>query len=287
MSYGELESRSNQLGRYLRRLGVRAESRVGVVTGRSIELPLMLLGVLKAGGAYVPLDPGYPEERLRYLLEDSGVDVLLTAGEEPSWARGVRIVRVREEWEEIARESDERMREGIGGEGLAYVTYTSGSTGEPKGVEVLQRGVLRLVFGTEYAEFGEGESFAQLAPVSFDASTFEIWGALLQGGRCVLGSWEGVGTGKEISELIEVEGVTTLWLTASLFNAVVEEDAGSLRGLKQLLIGGEALSVKHVKRAYEELRDVRIVNGYGPTEGTTFTCCYGIRRGRSGEGVGI
>src|SRR5262249_58755604 len=130
---------------------------------------------------------------------------------------------------------DERVWSGVGGEGLAYVTYTSGSTGEPKGVEVLQRGVLRLVFGTGYAEFGEEESIGQLAPVSFDASTFEIWGALLHGGRCVLGSWEGVGTGKEIGELIEREGVTTLWLRASLFNAGVEEGAGGLRGMKRLV----------------------------------------------------
>src|SRR5262249_18974084 len=182
---------------------------------------------------------------------------------------------------------DERVWSGVGGEGLAYVTYTSGSTGEPKGVEVLQRGVLRLVFGTGYAEFGEEESIGQLAPVSFDASTFEIWGALLHGGRCVLGSWEGVGTGKEIGEVIGGEGVRRVGLTASLLNGVVEEGAGSLRGLKQLLIGGEALSVKHVKRAYEELEGVRIVNGYGPTESTTFTCCYGIPRELGGEDVRI
>ena len=127
------------------------------------------------------------------------------------------------------------------------MTYTSGSTGMPKGVEVPHRGVLRLVLGADYAEFGPGEVFLQLAPVSFDASTLELWGALLHGGRCVLYP-ERVPTARELGEVIEREGVTTLWLTASLYNAVLDERPEALRGVKQLLIGGEALSVGHVRR---------------------------------------
>src|SRR5207247_434464 len=145
-------------------------------------------------------------------------------------------------------------------EDLAYVTYTSGSTGLPKGVEVRQRGVVRLLFGVDYAEFGSGETFLQLAPVSFDASTLEIWGALLHGGKCVLYP-ERVPTAVELGEVIEAEGVTTLWLTASLYNAVLDEHPEALCGVKQLLIGGEALSVSHVRRGLELLPGQRILNG--------------------------
>ncbi len=279
LSYGELEARSNQLARYLRTRGVGVESRVGICLERSMELVVGLLGIVKAGGAYVPLDPEYPRDRLELLARDAGISVILT--QERLRGRlsgcGAELVSLDEEWGRIGEEGTEAIRSEVGPEHLAYVTYTSGSTGVPKGVEVRHRGVLRLLFGADYAEFGPGEAFLQLAPVSFDASTLEIWGPLLHGGRCVLFPGR-VPTPGQLGEVLRREGVTTLWLTASLYNAVVDEAPEVLEGLKQLLIGGEALSVPHVKKGLERLPGTRIINGYGPTEGTTFTCCYPIPR---------
>jgi non-ribosomal peptide synthetase component F len=140
---------------------------------------------------------------------------------------------------------------------------------------VPHRAVARLLFGTDYARFGPDETLLQLAPLAFDASTFEVWGALLHGGRLVLYPGRVPDPG-ELGRVVDEGGVTTMWLTASLFNAVVDEAPEALRRVRQLLIGGEALSVGHVRRGLERLPGTRITNGYGPTETTTFACCYAI-----------
>ena len=153
--------------------------------------------------------------------------------------------------------------------------YTSGSTGRPKGVGVPHRAVARLLFGSDYVTLSPGRTILQAAPMAFDASTLEVWGTLLHGGRCVLLP-ERVPTAQVLQETIRRQRVDTMWLTASLFNVVMEEDPQALSGLSQLLIGGEALSVPHVCRYREHFPETRLVNGYGPTESTTFTCCYRI-----------
>ncbi len=276
-TYSELNARSNRLARFLRRQGVGLDTRVGICVQRSTDLVVGLLGILKAGGAYVPLDPQYPKERLAFMLDDSGVALLLTQkallaklAELPA-----RVVCLDGGLEDVARESAENLGVQATGDDLAYVTYTSGSTGRPKGVEVRHEGVLRLVLEADYAQLGPEETLLQLAPVTFDASTLEIWGALLVGGRCVLYPHR-LPTARELGEVVRKEGVTTLFLTTSLFNAVVDEDAGALRGLTHLMTGGEVLSVPHVRRALAVLPGTRLTNAYGPTENTTFTTCYPI-----------
>ena len=237
------------------------------------------MAILKAGGAYLPLDPAYPAERLAFMLEDTQAPVVLTQRRllERLPDHSARVVCVETDRAAIARESEADPAGGANAEHLAYVMYTSGSTGQPKGVEVRHRGVVRLVCGAGYAQFGPGETFLQLAPIAFDASTFELWGALVNGSRCVL--FPGTSPGpRELGTVLRRERVSTLWLTASLFNTVIDEAPDALSGLRQLLIGGEALSVPHVRRALKLLPDVRIINGYGPTESTTFTCCYPIPR---------
>jgi len=277
LTYGELNVRGNRLARLLRDRGVGPEVPVGVFLERSLDMIVGILAILKAGGAYVPLDSSYPRERLAFLIRDTRMPLLLTkkalANKLPD--QGCARLHLDEEAEAIARESDEGLPPVASGDALAYVMYTSGSTGTPKGVAIPHRGVLRLVKGVDYIRICPDEVFLQLAPISFDASTFELWGALLNGARCVLFP-ERVPTAADLRAVIATHGISTLWLTASLFNAVVDADPGTLSGIRHLLIGGEALSVAHVRRAQEALASTQIINGYGPTESTTFACCYRI-----------
>jgi len=278
LTYGQLNGRANQLARHLRAMGVGAETRVGLRLRRSPEMIVALLGILKAGGAYVPLEPEDPEGRLRLIVEDAGITALLTEGRlAQTWpCLGVPTVLMDEESRALDRQADTDLAPVAFPTSLAYVMYTSGSTGEPKGVLIENRSVVRLVCGSDYATFGPDRVFLQLAPLAFDASTFEIWGALLHGARLVLAP-DGPPDLAELGRLIEVQRVTTAWLTAGLFNAIVESRLGTLAGVREILIGGEALSPKHVLMAYLGLpRPLRIINGYGPTECTTFACCHPI-----------
>src|SRR5262249_3779757 len=158
-----------------------------------------------------------------------------------------------------------------GAESLAYVMFTSGSTGQPKGIEVTHRNVLRLVLGSEYARLGAGETILQLAPAVFDASTFEIWGALLHGGRLAIAP-PGVASASEIARLLQHHAVTILWLTAGVFHLMVDEEIAALARVPQVIAGGDVLHPSHVRRLLAAGCS-RVVNGYGPTETTTFACC--------------
>src|SRR5882724_10626830 len=203
-----------------------------------------LLGILKAGGAYLPLDPEYPEQRRSYMMADAQARVLITkkelaaelaAGE----AGGVEVVKLEEAAERIGEESKENPGRRSWAENLAYVMYTSGSTGAPKGIGVTHRNVLRLVCKTNYVEVNERDVVAQAATVSFDASTFEIWGALVNGARLV-----GVSRGEllspvELGRRLREQEVSVLFLTTALFNEVVRQEPGAFAGVGQVLFGGE------------------------------------------------
>lgn len=277
ISYAELNTRANRLAHYLRRLGVGPEVLVGISVKRSVEMVVGLLGILKAGGAYLPLDPEYPKERLSFMLRDAGVHVLLTQqrllAALPTDSE-LQVICLDTDWEQLAGESNSNPLVTVTADNLAYVIYTSGSTGEPKGVEAIHRGVVRLVKETNYAELNEEEVFLQLAPLSFDASTFELWGALLNGARLVIFPPQTPSL-EELAEALSRYGVTTLWLTAALFHQMMENQPETLGQVRQLLAGGDVLSAPHVKRALRALEErCRLINGYGPTENTTFTCCH-------------
>jgi amino acid adenylation domain-containing protein len=238
-----------------------------------------ILGILKAGGAYVPLDSTYPRERLAFMLRDTDVQVLLT---EQSLLPGFtdymgQTVCLDRDLPLMEQEQEDNPPHQTVADNLAYVMYTSGSTGTPKGVMVPHRGVVRLVCGVDYMRLGAGHVYLLLAPVSFDASTFELWGALLHGAQCIVFPQD-VPEIDRLESVIKRHRVTTLWLTASLFNMIIDESPHILSGVQQLLIGGEALSVSHVRRALESLPGTELINGYGPTESTTFACCYSIPR---------
>ncbi|HSF42282.1 MAG TPA: non-ribosomal peptide synthase/polyketide synthase [Thermoanaerobaculia bacterium] len=274
LTYAELESRANQLARHLCRLGVEPDSPVGLAVPRSPEMVVGLLGILKAGGAYLPLDPAWPRERLAALIDEARPRALVTL--EPLLDRlpgGMATVCLDRDREALSAERRTAPASGATAGNLVYVLYTSGSTGQPKGVAVPHRGVVRLVRGGGFARLDAGQVFLQLAPLSFDASTLEIWGALCNGGRLVMAPPEPPSL-SELGSLLTRHGVTTLWLTAGLFHQMVDEGIDGLRGLSQLLAGGDVLSPLHVRRARAALPGCDLINGYGPTENTTFTCCH-------------
>ncbi len=275
VSYGELNRRANQLAHHLRTRGVGPEVRVGVCVRRGVKMVIALLGVLKAGGAYVPLDPAYPEQRLDYMMEDAGVEPVITEEglQEAVRGYGGKVVMIDRDWELICEQSVDNPAPVTEGDNLAYLIYTSGSTGKPKGVSVVHKGVVRLVNHTNYVELSESEVILQLAPISFDASTFEIWGSLLNGGQLVLMP-SYTPTLEEIAAAVREYSITTLWLTSALFHQMVDLHLDSLSGVRQLLAGGDVLDARHVEKVIEQLGERKLINGYGPTENTTFTCCY-------------
>jgi amino acid adenylation domain-containing protein len=291
MSYGELNDRANVLAAKLEEVGVGPDSVVAVCLDRSMELIVALLAVLKSGAAYLPLDLANPGARHAIMLEDSQAGWVLTRqslrGAVP--ANGVQTLFVDEvDWPANPNKTDSAGGRGPKATDLAYILYTSGSTGRPKGVAVSHRAVARLVRNTDYIEFSTSDVFLQLAPISFDASTFEIWGCLLNGGKLVIHP-PYMPSLEELGRLLEREKVTTLWLTSGWFNQMVDTQLSSLQGLRFLLAGGEALSVPHVIKAARELKSSQLINGYGPTECTTFTCCYSVPRnwvGRASVPIG-
>ncbi|MGH8773509.1 MAG: amino acid adenylation domain-containing protein, partial [Burkholderiales bacterium] len=262
---------------------------MGVCLERSVEMVVGLLGILKAGGAYVPLDPAYPPERLAFMLEDAEVPVLLT--EAPLEAglpqTGAQVLCLDRDWGVIANERVENPTSGALADNLAYVMYTSGSTGRPKGTSIMHRSVVRLVKETNYAELSAENVLLQFAPISFDAATLELWGSLLNGGRLVVFPAY-IPSLEELGEVLQQHRVTLLWLTAGLFHQMVDQRLEGLRGVRQLLAGGDVLSVPHVRKALAVLEGGQLINGYGPTENTTFTCCYSITEvGQIGASVPI
>ncbi len=277
LTYRELNQRANHLAYHLQQLGVRSETLVAMAMERSVEMIVAILGILKAGGVYVPLDPAYPLERLAFMLADTQAPILLTQSRlmDRLPEHQAQTICLDSGWGADAQPSRSPVS-GVNADSLAYINYTSGSTGRPKGVTIPHRAVLRLVFGATYTQLDADKTLLQLASISFDAATLEIWGALLHGGRCVLFPGVGLPDPSDLGTIIRHYEVTTLWLTAALFNAIVTDTPEALVGVKELLTGGEALSVSHIRLAQERLPNTQLINGYGPTESTTFTCCYRI-----------
>ncbi len=288
LTYGELDRRANRLARHLRALGVAAEVRVGLRLGRSPTLIVALLAVLKAGGACVPLDPAMPAALAADRLRDAGAAVLVTEGVLPAElaATGAAPLRPESDRALIGRESDAPFDDGGPAERLACVLFTSGSTGGAKAVAVTHRGVIRLAHGMGEAAPTPADTLLQLAPLSFDAATFEIWGALLNGARLALAP-DGPPTPDGLGETIRRHGVTLLWLTAGLFELVVDLRVAALAPVRRLLVGGDVVSPAHAARFLAAAPSCRLFNGYGPTEATTFTCLHPITAAELAQGGAI
>ncbi|WP_395665187.1 amino acid adenylation domain-containing protein [Methylocella sp.] len=273
MSFAELDRRSDACARALAAAGVRPGDVVALFMPRSPEAIVAMLGALKAGAAFAPLDPAYPAEHLAFIAADAAPAAVLVRPQDagPDFAAPRLAVDAAAPFEDGPAPEPRPQ-----GEDPCYVMYTSGTTGRPKGVVVPHRGVTRLAFNS-FADLGPGDVVMQFAPLAFDASTFEIWCALLNGAAVAIVAEEHPGF-SELGAAIARHGVTVAWLTASLFHAVVDRQVEILKPLRLLLAGGDVLSPRHLRRAFDALPSCRIVNGYGPTENTTFTCCHEIAR---------
>jgi amino acid adenylation domain-containing protein len=290
ISYIELDRRSNQLGRYLKNLGVGPEKLVGISVERSVDMVLGMVGILKAGGAYVPIDPAYPPDRLRFMAEDSDIGVLLTqkrlAPRMPQMK--ARVVCLDRDWDEIAQQSNQSFETQILPENLAYVVYTSGSTGQPKAAAVSHRSMIRLIRDTNYIQFQGDEVVAQTVNMSFDPSTFEIWGALLHGCRLVIITNEVLLDVERFAAEIIDKGVQVMFLATALFNEVGRLKPAMFNTVKDLLVGGEAIYPVTAAAVLEQGGPERLVNAYGPAECTSFSAWYHIREvARDAAGVPI
>ena len=278
-SYAELDAWSDDLAQRFLAAGVRRGDLVGIRGVRRAETVAALLGILKAGAAYLPLNPSDPASRLRRILEDAApVAVVEPEKGAHSATPFTGIVLDVCGFDDDCFPARSAGFTDVSVDDLAYVCYTSGSTGQPKGVMIPHRGVARLVRNTNYIDIRQDDVFLQLAPLSFDASTFEIWGALLNGAKLVVYGPENVELG-DLGRSIRDNKISTLWLTSALFNLMVDGELESLLGVRHLLAGGDVLSVPHVKKLLERMPAGHVlINGYGPTENTTFTCCHRMDR---------
>ncbi|WP_336604367.1 amino acid adenylation domain-containing protein, partial [Paenibacillus sp. MMS18-CY102] len=276
LTYRELNERANRFARRLRAEGVQPDQPIGILVERSLEMMVGILGILKAGGAYVPIDPDYPDERMRYMLEDSGAKQLLVQRrfQESVSFTGTTIVM---DDALLDKEDGSNLETITGPHHLANLIYTSGSTGKPKGVMVEHRNVVRLVKNTNYAELNEQTRILQTGAIVFDASTFEVWGALLNGGRLYLEPNDVILDATKLKKTIQQYGITTMWLTSPLFNQLSQQDSKLFAGVQTLIVGGDVLSVPHINRVLQHHPGLRIINGYGPTENTTFSTTHEIK----------
>ncbi|MED4613161.1 plipastatin non-ribosomal peptide synthetase PpsC [Bacillus subtilis] len=276
-TYEDLNSWANQIASVLQIKGVGPDSVVALLTGRTPELIAGMLGILKAGGAYLPIASDLPVERIAYMLSDSGAALLLQSEKTEKQLLDIECEQII--IEDIQKQGKTKnVDSSAGPHSLAYIIYTSGSTGKPKGVMIEQRSVIRLVKNSNYITFTPEDRLLMTSSIGFDVGSFEIFGPLLNGAALHLSDQQTFLDSHQLKRYIEHQGITTIWLTSSLFNHLTEQNEQTFSQLKHLIIGGEALSPSHVNRIRNVCPEVSIWNGYGPTENTTFSTCLHIQK---------
>jgi len=276
LTYQELDAVTDRIAGGLTKAGVGPGRHVAIFAGRSPQFVMAALGVLKCGAVYVPIDPEYPVERQRAILKALTRPIAIgdrsLEGVGPAGSVGVQVLDI----DQLRTSTAPAPTGSVGAEAAAYVMFTSGSTGVPKGSVIAHRGIVRLVCGADYAEFGPSHRWALLSSVAFDASTLEIWGPLLNGGTCVVLE-DRLASLDRIAEFFRGGRVSDTWMTAALFNSMVDYRVDAFAKMKQVFSGGETESARHFKRFIESCPGVRLIHGYGPTENTTFSLCHTVR----------
>jgi len=274
LTYAELNVRANRLAHFLIAKNVEPDTIVGIYVDRSLEMIVGMVAILKAGAAYMPLDPSYPTARLQAMLEDSNAAVVLTQEHLIEGLRGLpcEAVIVGNDFEAPS----DNLANTVTPRNLAYVMYTSGSTGRPKGVEVEHLSIVRLVINNDYVPLNAETRMMQTSSCSFDVATFEIWGALLNGGVLVLYPERYLDM-DVINRELAARNVNTMWLTSGLFDQWTQQ-LPAYDGLTWIMAGGDVVNPRAVERVYDAWPHAVVINGYGPTENTSFTTCHTIPR---------
>ena len=281
LSYKQLNERSDQLAYYLKNTGVQTGTMVPVCMERSIGTLVAILGILKAGAAYVPIDSKYPTERIRFMFDDVAARLVISSKE----SRGVvvmadhniNILEIDGDWPQVDKEPVNNLETAISCDDLAYVIYTSGSTGKPKGVMVTHGNVVSLVKGVDFLSLSDKDILLSTGSFSFDATTLEYWGMLLNGGQLVLCKESCLLDQQLLKKEITGKRINRMWFTSSWFNQLIEADITLFETLQTVIVGGEKLSERHIEKLRQTYPAIEIINGYGPTENTTFSSTYLIK----------
>jgi amino acid adenylation domain-containing protein len=276
VTYAELDAHAERLAGRLRAAGVRPGDAVGLLAERTPAMVAATLGILKAGAAYLPIDVGYPPERVAFCLADGGATALVTDAGRAAGFPGPTLLA-----DATGPAVAELASAGPAGAATdtAYVMYTSGTTGRPKGVQVCHRGVVRLVRGTDYLTFGPDTRMLAISSICFDAATFELWAPLLNGGRVQLAGPDVALDAAALGRALTSRAITTMLLISPVFNHLVEQDPATFRPLRHLMVGGDALSAHHLGAVMDACPDLVLLNGYGPTENTTLATTHRLSRG--------
>lgn len=278
MTYAELNEQANRLARHLQKNGVEHQTVTAILAERTPELIVSLLAVLKAGATYVPIDPDYPESRIQYMLKDSGATHLLTHSSFISQTRSLAFdgTYLFADDQEILLMSSENLPLEAGLDDTAYIMYTSGTTGQPKGIMTTHSNIARVVKNTNYLTILETDTLLSLSNSVFDGFTFDVYGALLNGAKLVLPQKETILDMEKLTELIKGEHISVMFVPTALFHLLVDEGTDWMRGVRKVLFGGERASVQHVRKAFDVMGKGRLLNVYGPTESTVFATYYPI-----------
>ncbi|MCA0926161.1 amino acid adenylation domain-containing protein [Bacillus stratosphericus] len=278
MTYAELNEQANRLARHLQKNGVGHQTVTAILAERTPELIVSLLAVLKAGATYVPIDPDYPESRIQYMLKDSGATHLLTHSSFINQTRSLAFdgTYLFADDQEILLMSSENLPLEAGLDDTAYIMYTSGTTGQPKGIMTTHSNIARVVKNTNYLTILETDTLLSLSNSVFDGFTFDVYGALLNGAKLVLPQKETILDMGKLTELIKGEHISVMFVPTALFHLLVDEGTDWMRSVRKVLFGGERASVQHVRKAFDVMGKGRLLNVYGPTESTVFATYYPI-----------
>lgn len=279
LTYRDLNEKANQLARFLLANNAKIEDKICIILDKSLEMIVSILGILKIGATFLPIDLNYPKERIDYIISDANASILLTTQNLINRATDtVKVLNVELDNCQFAQYPTTNLNITFPSNNLAYIMYTSGSTGKPKGVMVTHKNVIRLVKNNKFITFEENERILQTGSIVFDACTFEIWGALLNGYQVFIIKKELLLDTNYLQHYVETNKITSLFITTQLFNQLVDLNIDIFTYISNVLTGGEAVSVKHMNMLNLYNKNINIIHCYGPTENTTFSTCYDVKK---------